>query len=61
MFILIFKRNQNSRQYFSQNIFIKYIQDVTGDNGQTKKRNSETKFNYSALVAGSRIELASNV
>jgi len=25
--------------------------NVTGDYRQTKKRNSETKFNYSALVA----------
>ena len=41
----------------NQNVFIEYIQDLTGDNGQTKKRNSELKFNYSALVARSRIEL----
>ena len=41
----------------NQNVFIEYIQDVTGDKGQTKKRNSELKFNYSALVARSRIEL----
>ena len=39
----------------NQNVFIEYIQDLTGDNGQTKKRNSELKFNYSALVARSRI------
>jgi len=26
------------------------IQDITGDYGQTKKRNSEPTFNYSALV-----------
>ena len=37
----------------NQNVFIEYIQDVTGDNGQTKKRNSELKFNYSALVDNS--------
>jgi site-specific DNA recombinase len=41
----------------NQNVFIEYIQDITGDHGQTKKRNSELKFNYSALVARSRIEL----
>ena len=41
----------------NKNVFIEYIQDLTGDNGQTKKRNSELKFNYSALVARSRIEL----
>ena len=34
----------------NQNVFIEYIQDMTGDNRQTKKRNSELKFNYSALV-----------
>ena len=37
----------------NQNVFIEYIQDLTGDNGQTKKRNSELKFNYSALVDNS--------
>ena len=41
----------------NQNVFIEYIQDITGNYGRTKKRNSELKFNYSALVAGSRIEL----
>ena len=41
----------------NKNVFIEYIQDITGDYGQTKKRNSEPKFNYSALVARSRIEL----
>ena len=41
----------------NQNVFIEYIQDITGNYGQTKKRNSELKLNYSALVAGSRIEL----
>ena len=35
----------------NQNVFIEYIQDITGNYGQTKKRNSELKFNYSALVA----------
>ena len=40
---------------------MEYIQDITGNYGQTKKRNSELKFNYSALVAPARIELASNV
>ena len=34
----------------NRNVFIEYIQDVTEDYRQTKKRNSETKFNYSALV-----------
>ncbi|MDB4162131.1 hypothetical protein N9772_07175 [Bacteroidia bacterium] len=29
---------------------MEHIQNVTGDNGQTKKRNSELKFNYSATV-----------
>ena len=41
----------------NKNMFIEYIQDITGDYGQTKKRNSELTFNYSALVARSRIEL----
>ena len=41
----------------NQNVFIEYIQDIAGNYGQTKKRNSELKLNYSALVAGSRIEL----
>ena len=40
----------------NQNVFIEYIQDMTGDHGQTKKRNSELKFNYSALVAPRGIE-----
>ncbi|MFB1003869.1 MAG: hypothetical protein QMC70_07015, partial [Bacteroidia bacterium] len=44
----------------NRNVFIEYIQDVTGDNGQTKKRNSEPKFNYSALVEALKIELTSN-
>ena len=35
----------------NQNVFIEYIQDITGNYGQTKKRNSELKFNYSAWVA----------
>ena len=30
-----------------------YIQDITGNYGKTKKRNSELKFNYSALVDNS--------
>ena len=34
----------------NQNVFIEYIQDVTGNKGQTKKRNSKLKFNYSTLV-----------
>ena len=34
----------------NQNVFIEYIQDITGNYGQTKKRNSELKLNYSALV-----------
>ena len=41
----------------NQNVFIEFIQGVTRDSGQTKKRNSEQKFSYSALVARSRIEL----
>ena len=45
----------------NQNVFIEYIQDMTGDNRQTKKRNSELKFNYSALVASPGIEPGSNV
>ncbi len=45
----------------NKNPFIAYIQDITGVDGQTKKRNSETKFNFSALVAPTRIELISNV
>ena len=39
----------------NQNVFIEYIQDVTGDKGQTKKRNSELKFNYSALVESMKL------
>ena len=39
----------------NKNVFIEYIQDLTGDNGQTKKRNSELKFNYSALVEAIRL------
>jgi hypothetical protein len=31
-------------------VFIDYIQYMTGNYGQIKKRNSELKFNYSALV-----------
>lgn len=45
----------------NKNPFIAYIQDITGVDSQTKKRNSETKFNFSALVAPTRIELISNV
>jgi hypothetical protein len=40
----------------NQNVFIEYIQDITGNYGQTKKRNSELKLNYSALVARRGIE-----
>ena len=40
----------------NQNVFIEYIQDIAGNYGQTKKRNSELKFNYSALVARRGIE-----
>ena len=39
----------------NQNVFIEYIQDLTGDNGQTKKRNSECDFNYSALAKALRL------
>jgi len=39
----------------NQNVFIEYIQDITGNYGQTKKRNSELKFNYSALVESIRL------
>ena len=39
----------------NQNVFIEYIQDITGYYGQTKKRNSELKFNYSALVESMRL------
>ena len=39
----------------NQNVFIEYIQDITGNYGQTKKRTSETKFNYSALVESIRL------
>ena len=35
----------------NQNVFMEYIQDITGNYRQTKKRNSELKFNYSALVS----------
>jgi hypothetical protein len=42
-------------------VFIEYIQDITGDYGQTKKRNSEPKFNYSALVVSEGIEPSSSV
>ena len=45
----------------NQNVFIEYIQDITGNYGQTKKRNSELKFNYSAWVASPGIEPGSNV
>ncbi len=45
----------------NKNQFIAYIQDIAGFDGQIKKRNSETKFNFSALVAPTRIELISNV
>ena len=34
----------------NQNVFIAFIQGVTRDSGQTKKRNSEQKFSYAALV-----------
>jgi hypothetical protein len=48
----------------NQNLFIEYIQDMTGYNGQTKKWNSELKFNYSALVdinnKSSKYEIALN-
>jgi site-specific DNA recombinase len=36
------------------NIFIDYIQEITRDTAQTKKRNKEGNFTYSALVEGSR-------
>jgi hypothetical protein len=39
----------------NQNVFIGYIQDVTGDYRQSTKRNSECNFNCSAWVARSRI------
>jgi hypothetical protein len=39
----------------NQNVFIEYIQDITGNYGQTKKRNSELKLNYSALVEAIRL------
>jgi hypothetical protein len=39
----------------NKNVFIEYIQDLTGDNGQTKKRNSELKFNYPTLVESIRL------
>ena len=45
----------------NKNQFIAYIQDIAGVDGQIKKRNSETKINFSALVAPTRIELISNV
>ena len=54
---LVVDREKTLYRTQNQNVFIEYIQDLTGDNGQTKKRNSELKFNYSALVARSRIEL----
>ncbi len=34
---------------------MEHIQNVTGDNGQTKKRNSELKLNYSALLESLRL------
>ena len=34
----------------NQNVFIEYIQDITGNFVKTKKRNSELKLNYSAWV-----------
>ena len=43
------------------NTFVEYIQDIASVDNKTKKRNSETKFNYSALVAPAGIELASKV
>ena len=45
----------------NKNQFIAYIQDIAGVDGQIKKRNSETKINFSDLVAPTRIELISNV
>jgi hypothetical protein len=36
----------------NQNVFIEYIQDITGNFVKTKKRNSELKLNYSAWVGG---------
>ena len=42
-------------QIQNQNVFIEYIQDITGNYGQTKKRNSELQFNYSALVESIRL------
>ena len=52
---IVVPREKTLYQTENRNVFIEYIQDVTGDNGQTKKRNSELKFNYSALVARSRL------
>ena len=40
---------------------MEYVQDIMGNYGQTKKRNSELKPNYSALVASPGIEPGSNV
>ncbi len=38
-----------------EDVFIEYIQNITGNYGQTKKRNSELKFNYYALVGSLRL------
>ena len=40
------------------NVFIDYIQEITRDTTQIKKRNKEVNFTYSALVAPSGIEPA---
>ena len=39
------------------NAFVDYIHSLSDDKTETKKRNKEVNFTYSALVAGSRIEL----
>ncbi len=38
----------------NQNVFMEYIQDVTRITDKQKKRNSELKFNYFALVEAIR-------
>ena len=39
----------------NKNQFIAYIQDIAGFDGQIKKRKSETKINFSALVEALRL------
>jgi predicted metal-dependent hydrolase len=50
---------QEINEYFvepkNQSVFVEYIQDVAVDYNQTKKRNSELKFNYSALAEAIRL------